>query len=158
MVDSKKLISYLIEWTFNYLKNKDILLKNIVSIERNKGGLHVTFKNREEFFIIKPIITNVEEIIQEIREKQSLTLITLNSKENFKFLVDNWKRFIDYQQFTVIFINPFSSLDKKWSINPYTHYKICDDASLKNGLKSMFNTVEPITEEDLQNLIRNTRK
>ena len=158
MANSKKLLDYMTEWTFHYVKNKDILTKNIINIEKSDKELHVTFKNREEFYLILPSINNADEIIEKIKEKSYLTIVTLNSEENFKEILNNWKLFIDFQQFTIIFINPFSTTDTKWIISPYVHNKICDNASLKTGLKSMFNSVEPITEEQIQDLISNTRK
>ena len=155
---SKKIKSYMVEWTINYLKNKDLFAKNIVSIERHNDELCVKFKKGEQFYLMLPTIHDVDELIQKIREKRNLAVIVLNSKENFQLITQNWKRFIDFEQFTIFFINPFSNLDRKWILCPYVHNKICDDASLVNGLKSIFSTVEMITEEQLHNLISDTRK
>ncbi|MBS3105570.1 hypothetical protein J4234_04895 [Candidatus Woesearchaeota archaeon] len=40
-------------------------------------------------------------------------------------------------------------MDKKWIVFPHTHHKVCDESSLKNGLRAMFEVVEPIEEQQL---------
>jgi len=156
MINSEKTILYMTEWVTNYLKHKDVLDKNIISIDKTSNGLCAKFKRYEQFYLILPTITDISELIQKIKEKQSLTLVVLNSRDNFQLMLDNWKRFIDYEQFAMIFINPFSELDKKWIICPYIHNRICDADALVNGLKSIYSTVEPITEDQLQRLISST--
>lgn len=151
-----KIISYMTEWVIHYVKNKDILDKNILSIDKTPDGLCIKFKKGEQFYLILPTITNIDAIVQKIKERKNLTLVVLNSRDNFQLIAQYWKRFIDYEQFNILFINPFSKLDKRWIINPYIHNKICDSTSLVAGLRSIFSTVEPITEEQLQRLISNT--
>ena len=158
MPETNKIKEYMIKWTINYVKNKDLLAKEIVSLEKHNEELYVKFKNKEQFFLMLPTINDVDEIVHKIREKQNLTIIVLNSGENFDIIVKNWKRFIDFQKFTIIFINPFSNLDKKWILSPYIHNKICDNTSLITGLKSIFNTVDSINEDQIKALISNTRK
>ena len=73
----------------------------------------------------------------------------LNSKENLDFLMNKWNKLIKFDKLTIFFVNPFSELEKKWFISPYVHNKICDKDSLKLGLKTMFETVESITEKEI---------
>ncbi|MBS3098379.1 hypothetical protein J4209_06315 [Candidatus Woesearchaeota archaeon] len=79
--------------------------------------------------------------------EKHISLVIFNSKNNFNAVVDNWKKFINFKYFNIYFVNPFSQLDKKWIIYPHTHNRICEESSLKLGLKSMFEMVEPIGEE-----------
>ncbi len=44
----------------------------------------------------------------------------------------------------------FASGDKKWILKPYVHNKIAEEKSLKTGLKSMFDMVGPIDEQDIE--------
>ncbi len=150
MMESKA-HSYLVEWTINFIKNKDIVSKKIENIENGKEGfdLYIKYKDREQYFLVTQNIVDFDLILQKINNNTYVSIVTLNSKENFDSLVKNWNRLINFKYLNIIFVNPFSQLDKKWIIFPYTHHKICDEPSLKNGLRSMFEMVEPIDEQQL---------
>ena len=143
--------SFLMEWTVNFIKNKDIISKKIQNIENGKNGfdLHVKYRDREQYFIIAPNISNIDSIMQKIDNSAHYTIVTLNSKENFDVVLKNWPKLVNFKFLSIIFVNPFSELDKKWVIFPHIHHRICDESSLENGLKSMFDMVEPIEEEQL---------
>lgn len=151
LVMENKLHFFLVEWTINFIKNKDITAKKIEKIENGKDGfdLYVRYKDREQYFIIAPNIIDFDSLIQKINNNFYFSIVTLNSKENFEIILKNWNRLTGFKFLNIIFINPFSGLDKKWIVFPYTHQRICDESSLKTGLKSMFNMVEPIEEEQL---------
>ena len=146
-----KLHSFLVEWTIKFVKNKDIVAKKIEQIENGKDGfdLHVKYKDREQYFIIVSKIADIDSIIQKINDKAHYSLVTLNSKENFEVVLKNWNKLIYFKFLSIMFINPFSETDKKWTVFPHTHHKICDEPSLENGLKTMFEMVEPIEEGQL---------
>ena len=141
---------FLLDWTINFIKNKDIVSKKIEQIENGKDSfdLYVKYKDREQYFIIAPNINDIDFIIGKIsgvvNNTAYFSIVTLNSKVNFDIILENWNKLINFKFLNIIFVNPFSELDKKWIIFPYTHNKICDESSLKSGLKSMFETVEPI--------------
>ena len=143
--------SFLADWTINFIKNKDIIAKKIENIENGKNGfdLHVKYRDREQYFIIAPSISNIDSIIQKIDNNAHYTIVTLNSKENFDSMLKSWHKLVGFKFLSIIFVNPFSQLDKKCIIFPYTHHRICDESSLENGLKSMFGMVEPIEEGQL---------
>jgi len=146
-----KTYSFLLDWTVKYIKNKDIISKKIEHIENGKDDfdLYVKYKDGEQYFIIIPNIVDIDSIIKKINNNFHFSVVTLNSKENFGTIVKNWNRLISFKFLNIIFVNPFSELDKKWVVFPHTHHKICDEASLENGLKSMFSMVEPIEEQQL---------
>ena len=143
--------SFLVEWTVQFIKNKDLVAKKIEKIENGKDGLdlYVKYKDREQYFIIASSINDIDSIIQKINNNFYFSIVTLNSKENFDIVLKNWHKLINFKFLNIIFVNPFSEMDKKWIIFPHTHQKICDGSYLKNGLKSMFNMVEPIEEKQL---------
>ncbi len=143
--------SFLVDWAISFIKNRDIVSKKIEKIENGKGGfdLYAKYKHKEQYFIITPKIIGIDELIHRIDSKLSISIVTLNSKENFDVIVKNWRRLIDFKFLNVIFVNPFSNLDKRWIIYPYTHHRVSDESSLKTGLKSMFDMVEPIEEQQL---------
>ena len=141
----------MVEWTVQFIKNKDLVSKKIEKIENGKDGfdLYVKYKDREQYFIIASSINDIDSIIQKINNNFYFSIVTLNSKENFDIVLKNWNKLIHFKFLNIIFVNPFSEMDKKWIIFPHTHQKICDGSYLKNGLKSMFNMVEPIEEKQL---------
>ncbi len=139
----------LVDWIINYLNNKDLLLERIELIEKNKDGfdLYVKFREKEQFFIIAPILDNVGEIISKFDENRFFGLITFNTTNNLDILIKNWGSFIKIKHLCIFFVNPFSQSDEKWIIFPCTHNNICEKNTLARGLKSMFEMVEPLTEE-----------
>ncbi len=147
----EKAHSFLVEWTVNFVKHKDTLAKKIEKIEKNKDNfdLYVKYKDREQYFIILPTINDIDSIIPRVNNNSHFTIVTLNSKSNFELILKNWSRLVSFKFLNIIFANPFSELDKKWIIFPYTHQRICDENSLETGLKSMFQMVEPIEEQQL---------
>ena len=143
--------SFLVEWTLNFLKNKDILTKKIEKIDHNKDGfdIYIKYNDREQYVAIISDLKNLDSVINKINNNAYFTIVALNSKENFGILMKSWKRLVDFKFLSIMLVNPFSGLDKKWIIFPYTHHKICDESSLELGLKSIFETVEQIGEEQL---------
>lgn len=143
--------SFLVEWTIHFIKNKDVLTKKIEKIENGKNGfdLYVKYKDREQYFIIIPNIVDMDSTIQKLNNDFYFSIVTLNSANNLNAVLKNWAKLVHFKFLNIIFVNPFSELDKKWIIFPHTHQKICDEKSLEYGLQSMSAMVEPIEEEQL---------
>lgn len=143
--------SFLVKWTIDFIKNKDILSKKIEYIENGKDcfDLYVKYNDKNQYFIIRAKIDNIDSIIQMLNNEHHFTIVILNSKNNFNVIFKTWGKLVNFKFLSIIFINPFSEIDKKWIVFPYTHHKICDESSLENGLKAMFETVEPIEEQEL---------
>ena len=143
--------SFLADWARSFIKNRDIISKKIEQIGNSRDGfdIYVKYRDRQQYFIIAPSIADMESITQRVNNNSYCTIVTLNSRENFNALIKSWPKLISFKFLNIIFVNPFSQLDKKWIIFPHTHHKVCDEASLKNGLKSMFEMVEPIDEGQL---------
>ncbi len=154
MVDAK-VISFLKEWVTRYLKNKDIITKKIQSIEDFDDGFDVIKKDKEQRFFVKPFLVDYEDTLQKIRNyAHSKVIICLNTKENFEEFINKWDRFVDAgRDLSVYFVNPFSKTEKVWIINPHTHALISDEQTLKQGLKTMAETVEFTTEEEVRKII-----
>ena len=149
--------SYLKDWTINFIKNKDLVQRKIEHIGNGKDSfdIYVKYKDREQFFIVEPSIKDIDAILKRFNKDSHCTIATLNSKYNFDIVSKNWDKLTSYKFLSIVFANPFSQTDRKWIIFPYTHHMICDESSLKTGLKSMFETVEPIEEEQLLSKITN---
>jgi len=148
MTEKKEVIvKFLREWAVSYVKHRDILTKNIINIKEEQNKVIVKFKDKEQIFLIRP--TADDSVIQGINKDKNIGIVMLNSKENLDFLMNKWNKLIKFDKLTIFFVNPFSELEKKWFISPYVHNKICDKDSLKLGLKTMFETVESITEKGI---------
>ncbi len=152
--DMDKLRSFLAEWAVNYIKNRDLLIKSLEKIEKGEEGFDFTavFKDKKQYFIVKPLIESMSEIINKINKEEHFSLVVFNTKENFKEVVDNWNILTEFRNLSIIFVNPFSESDKKWVIYPYTHHKICDESALESGLRTIFKTVGSVSNKDLTKL------
>jgi hypothetical protein len=149
---SIKIKEELKEWTINFLKNKNAILQTLQKIEEEKEGydLKIIYDDKETYVLIKPFIDNFEELEEKIDQNKNITLVLLNSKKNLDILIDKWEYFAGFDKLTIYFVNMFSISDKKWVIRPYLHNKISEASALKPGLKSMFNTVDSITEKEAE--------
>jgi hypothetical protein len=144
---------FLIDWVKGHLKNRDIMTKSIESIEQNKKGfdVYVKHKDKEQFVVAVPIIDDMAGVLSKFKDKECYySIVTFNNRKNFKETVNNWDKLVEFKFLNIFFVNPYSQLDKRWIIYPYTHNKICDKDSLEKGLKTMFDMVNPISEEEIK--------
>mgnify|MGYP001315787826 FL=1 len=146
--------SFIVDWSIRFLENKDSIKKEIVNIEKDKGKIDfiINYKDKVNCFIVAPILDY--EIFDRIKNESYYGIFTLNNKANIRFVVSNWKKLIAFKFLNIHFINPFSSSDKLWTINPTVHEKICDKSSLELGLEAMAEMVEIIGLEELNNKVK----
>jgi len=144
---------YLAEWITHFLKNRNVVFKTIESIEAHaEFDLWIKHKDREQFVICAPALNT--EVAKKLEAEKHILIVSFSTEENFQFLLENWKQLAQYPKLTLYFINPQSEPDKKWIISPYVHNRIADNASLKMGLRAMFETVMPLTKERIKSLIK----
>jgi hypothetical protein len=142
------------DWITNFLKNKDIIKREIQNIEKQEGKIIITYTTKKQICLIVPFIENFGFILKEISNKEYyFSLIVFNTQENFDIIVSNWNKLTDKPKLSIYFVNPFSKTDKKWIIFPCTHNLISDKSALKVGLLSLFNTVEVLTEEEVRKIL-----
>ncbi|MBD3259230.1 hypothetical protein GF371_01205 [Candidatus Woesearchaeota archaeon] len=136
------------QWTLNYLKNRDIMLKRISTIEDKKD--YILVKNKDEthiIVIVKEKLGSIRSVLDEFKKlekkhkAQKLTLVLYNTKKNVDLLLKSWDAFLEFPSLSIVFANP--SVNDKWIVSPAIHSKIADKKSLKHGLLSMFQNVEP---------------
>ena len=142
---------YVDDWALKFIKNKDIIFRKIVSIESSSNEFYdakVIYKDKIQYLVSRAKLEEIINLFPKISNDFYLWITVVNSKENFNFLIKNWDRFMEYKNISICFINPFSSTDVKWIVNPYTHNIISEKSSLNAGLKAMYETVEPISEEE----------
>ncbi|MBI2129351.1 hypothetical protein HYU07_03860 [Candidatus Woesearchaeota archaeon] len=134
---------FLKDWIINFAKHKDVLTRNITEIIENP--LTIKFKDKEVAYLAEPKLN--DGLMQKIGENKGV--VTFNTKENFDFFAKHFNEFSKFKGLVFYFVNPFSNLDTKWLIHPYVHSQISDNVSLKTGLKAMFETVDPLPEEEI---------
>ncbi len=148
-----KFVDFLKNWAKEFVRNKNIMTKTVVSISDNPNSENeviVKHKTKEQRIIAIPFLNSFYDALKELgaSPELNLSIVTFNSDQSFKALIDNWKELTKYKNFNVYFVNPFSQTDKKWIISPHVHSRICDDESLELGLRSMFETVDKISESE----------
>jgi len=135
---------YLTDWIEKFVRYRGAL-SGSAGIEK-KDGMICT---NERCFLACPSLNFGD--IEKISENDT-AVVTFNTLENFDFLLNHWGKLKDVKNLTIYFINPFSKLDKKWVIKPHVHDRICEQNSLKKGLRSIFGMVEVITYKQMDQL------
>jgi len=135
--------------------NKDLILKKIDNVKQEEDLLLIDYKGgRKQVVLIHPFIDSIDSI-EKLKDHDDCSLILYNTNANLKVLINDWEKFISFKrQFNIQFINPFSQLEKRWAIFPYTHNMVTEKAGLEFGLKALFNNVEPITKEKLEKVLK----
>ncbi|MFH2027671.1 MAG: hypothetical protein ABIJ08_00900 [Nanoarchaeota archaeon] len=142
----------MVGWIIQFIKNRDLLYKRLLSVNRdtNSFDIIIKFKDKDRSFIVEPSIKDIDNILSRFKEDMHCGLVLLNTKNNFNAIYDNWEKIIKFRFLCIYFINPLSQLEKKWIIFPHTHDSICDRSSLKTGLKSLFETVDILNENEIE--------
>lgn len=135
-------------WFEVYLKHKDIITKKIEKIERKDGMFEVTYKDKLKHFYFFLDVADAD--FDSLEKDDTASVVLIHSEHNFKKLIDLWPKLIKNPKLCVYSVNPFSQMDNKWIIFPYTHHQISDPDSLKAGLRSMFDTVDPISIQEYE--------
>jgi hypothetical protein len=146
--------SFLKDWMLRYVKNKDIITRKITETKELDDGFVVVKKESRQQYIISPFLNNLS-ILEHIKSfEHNKALVCFHTKENYDTLLKNWKQFVDVgKNFTVFFVNPFSKTERILSISPYTHQMIADDDTIELGLKTMSETVEFTTPDEVKKII-----
>jgi hypothetical protein len=123
-------------WTLNHIKQKNSMLGQNPEIKEEENKIKCGYKE-------KNVIYNCDENlsleqIKSIDEKIENYLVCLCNEHNFKLLIDNWNLFKTKPKLTFIFVSP--QMDDKFVVKPHIHAKIADPATLKQGLRTMYDT------------------
>jgi len=143
---------YLKEWFLRYVKNRDIFFKKIKNIEEIEDKIIIEEKTKKIIYYVNSDDKTFSEILTDTNDYENKGLLLYNTEKNFNNLFKEWKKLINISDITIFFINPFSKTEQKWIIHPNMHHKISDEKSLKSGLKTLFDTVELLTEKEIKKL------
>ena len=125
------------EWTLLWIKNKDVIARQVMSIEEKKDELLVTKTAGLQRYIIMPVLSQLKEFVT--KEKNTV-VVTLNTKSNVSSLLKQWNSLIEQPQLCILFVNPDARNDQKWAVYPFTHHRIADN--IEKGLWTLFETVD----------------
>jgi hypothetical protein len=126
------------DWTINYVKNRDLTFRKLVSYKEHAKDEYIGFEFKDKtvaHFIMDKLS---EKMFDMIKAHENKVMVCLNIDENFKFLIKNWKKLSDIKNLSFVFVN--LKLNDKWVINPHTHSMIADPDSIESGLRTMYDT------------------
>jgi hypothetical protein len=125
------------EWAVHHIKQKDLVTKDLVSYKEEEGKVLCEYKEgrKATFYCME----NLElDKIKKALDNEASNFVCICNEHNFKVLVDNWDLFKTKQNWTFIFLNP--EMAEKWIIKPFIHAKVADPSTLKQGLRTMYET------------------
>lgn len=147
---------FLMNWIVRYVKNKDLILKKIVDVTLDSGGVSVKNKSGQiSRYVVLLSLASLESVVSSQPKDCELCVITINSKDNMNFLVKKWDFAVSNSFLTVIFVNPFSDLDEKWVVKPSIHARICEKKNLARSFSSISETVNLIDDINFKDKVMN---
>lgn len=126
------------EWTVNYVKNKDLTFKKLVKFEEHLSKEYIDFQFKDKLVTHYVVEDLKDDILDKVKSHEQKAVTCLNSEQNFRFLIKNWKKISELKNLTFVFVN--LKIGDKWVINPHTHSMIADPATIESGLRTMFDT------------------
>ncbi len=141
---------FLREWAYHYAQHLAVFHASGEKVE--KEDRQITVKNSKTAVTYVPAADLDKYSHRAPSANETIQVITFNTDHNLDALIKGWKAFCEHKNVLVIFLNPKSKLDTKWSIHPFVHNKICDEKALKVGLKSIFSNVDKLKKEDIEKL------
>jgi hypothetical protein len=137
--DSRQVLK---DWIIGYLKARDAVAKQIVSIAENADGADIVIDCilKKQFVIVQQILSDPCALAA--FQDRHIVLVTANTRANLEFLISNWDSFVRFQHLSIYFVNPDSGLEKRWVIYPATHNCLFEKNALRKGLESIFSSVE----------------
>ncbi len=145
---------YLADWFERYIKNRDLIFRKIEEVKNQGDKVIVKEKSgKETHYYSEPFPEDLAKTADSIKEKECGILL-YNTKDNFDKILKAWETLAKKPGLTIIFINPFSKIEKRWIIRPYTHNRITEPSALEQGLNSMYIMVDPTTKPEIEELTR----
>ncbi|MCA9477554.1 MAG: hypothetical protein KC535_00210 [Nanoarchaeota archaeon] len=128
----------LFEWCKHYIKFKDCMKRNIVSLEERDHEILVKEKQRDIRYLIDDDINKSISALTDSLE----VIVAPNTKANFDALIDQWDELKNHKQLTVIFCHPDNN--ETWLVHPSTHHHIAEQDTFKEGLQSLFEGISRV--------------
>lgn len=126
------------DWTINYVKNKDLTFKKLIKYTEHAKNYYVDFEFKDKSVVHFIIDKASDKIFDAIKDHAYKVIVCPNTEENFKFLIKNWKKLSEIKNLSFVFVN--LKINDKWIINPHTHSMIADPDTIESGLRTMYDT------------------
>ncbi len=125
------------EWIIHHVKQKDLVKGDLVSYKEEQDRVVCDYKEGRKgtYYCCENLELSK---IKTVKDDETSSFVCVCNEHNFKMLVDNWDLFKKKQNLAFIYLNP--NIAEKWIIKPFVHAKIADPVSLKQGLRSMYDT------------------
>lgn len=145
----------LLQWTETFVRNKDLVQRKLEECRAEENKLICHHKDKDTvIWLIIPFLEKHDELLKELERYEHCALVCYNTKHNFDYLVEHWDAFVNFKRnFHIYFVNPFSQTEKRWTVYPQTHHFLSGGKKIEKSLKSLFSTVEPITEARIKEII-----
>ncbi len=156
---SDRIKEALVEWAVGYFRNKDIVSRKMTGMSENKDNvdLLILYIDGACGVAVEPFLDDVDAVLKRLEKfkDSKSSLIVYNTSENLSKVISSWDKLAKFSAgFSIIFVNPYSSLDTKWAIFPMVHDRIIEKKDLSRGLKSLFSNVEETNKEKLSKLVK----
>jgi hypothetical protein len=132
------------EWTVHYIKQKDLIKGDLISFKEEDNRIVCTYKEGVKATYYFDDNLDLKKI-KDTKHEETCFFVCICNEHDFKILADNWDLFKARPNLTFIFLNP--TIAEKWVIKPWVHAKIADPATLKQGLRTMYDTCMGITKQ-----------
>lgn len=124
------------DWTISYIEYLNVYKRTLKSKTIKNNIIECVYSDKGEINYI------ICEKLEECEFDNKSILVCLNTKQNLNALIEKWPEFIKFEKLKIIFVNPDVNL--QWSLIPYLHHKYNDEATLKIGLKTLFDSIPSI--------------
>lgn len=128
----------LLDWAGHFFRNMDLIQRKIVDVETKEDKLEIEYKDKKLHVYADDKLANLQP------KDEHQAFIVPNKEENLKTLISRWDELASNPNLKVYFVNPGSASEKRWIISPYMHSRIAERESLEQGLRSLFDTVDPV--------------
>ena len=129
----------LLSWTEAFLRYKDAIQRKIQEIKINKEEKEIKVKQKDGTEQLYKCIDELEKT--HIKEAENKRIVCLNTKNNLNWLIENWQELKETETI-IIFSNPKKTAH--WTVTPKTHNKITEKGAIKQGLKTLFESIPEI--------------
>jgi hypothetical protein len=123
------------EWLLHYIKFKDSLKRQIVSIEETPKKITVKEKTSIKTYYVDEDINK----LLDKKENEQYYYVVLNTHKNVKIVIEQWNIIKEQRKLTIIFSNPHTN--ESWLLHPKTHHDITEPESLQEGLNSLYQSI-----------------
>lgn len=127
----------ILDWTEAYLKYKDSIHRKILKMEKSGNNLVCDLKDgsHQKYLCIDDLSS------LSVSDLNGFRVSCLNTKKNLDWVIKNWQE-IKVSDAVFLFANPKKAAH--WSVNPKLHDSISDKTAIKQGLKSLFESVPEV--------------